>query len=71
SQTRRLEVSKIFDWYRQDFERGWADHRHIAQFFARYADVLADTADARRMLRAGQARITHLDYDWTLNARGS
>ncbi len=69
--TRRLEVSKIFDWYRQDFERGWGGYRHISQFFARYADVLADTDDVRRLLRAGQTRLTHLDYDWTLNARGS
>lgn len=69
--TQRLEVSKIFDWYRQDFERGWGGYRHISQFFARHADVLADTDDVRRLLRSGQTRLTHLDYDWKLNARGS
>jgi len=69
--TQRLEVSKIFDWYRQDFERGWGGYTHLSQFFARYADVLADTDDDRRLLRARQTRITHLDYDWTLNARGA
>lgn len=69
--TQRLEVSKIFDWYRQDFERGWGGYAKISQFFARHADVLADTESIRRLLRAGQIRLTHLDYDWALNARGS
>jgi hypothetical protein len=67
--TQRLEVSKIFNWYRQDFERGWGGHTRLSQFFARYADVLADTEAARQLLRAGEARLTYLDYDWALNAR--
>lgn len=66
--TRRLEVSKIFDWYRQDFERGWGGHTRLSQFFARHADVLTDAEADRQLLRAGEARISHLDYDWALNA---
>lgn len=69
--TQQLEVSKIFDWYRQDFERGWGGYTRLSQFFARYADALSDTDNAIRMLRAGRFRLVHLDYDWTLNARGS
>lgn len=69
--TRRLEVSKIFDWYQQDFERGWGGYTDISQFFARHADVLADTDDVRMLLRAGRISLTYLDYDWTLNARGA
>jgi hypothetical protein len=69
--TQRLEVSKIFDWYRQDFERGWGGYTQLAQFFSRYADALADTDDDRKMLRTGQFRLAYLDYSWTLNARGS
>lgn len=51
----RLEVSKIFDWYREDFEPRNA-------YFARYAALLGGDADA-----VGKARITFLDYDWALN----
>lgn len=70
-QTRRLEVSKIFDWYRQDFEHGWGGYTDISQFFARYANALADTDDIRRLLHAGRVPLTYLDYDWKLNAHGS
>lgn len=70
-QTRRLEVSKIFDWYRQDFERGWRGYTRLSQFFAHYADALSDLDAVRGVLRAGQPRLTHLDYDWSLNARRS
>ena len=51
----RLEVSKIFDWYKEDFEPR-------NDYFARYAKLLGADAAA---LRA--ARITFLDYDWALN----
>lgn len=69
--TQRLEVSKIFDWYQQDFERGWGGYTQLVQFFSRYADALADTDDSRKMLRTGRFRLAYLDYGWTLNARGS
>jgi hypothetical protein len=51
----RLEVSKIFDWYKEDFEPREA-------YFARYAQLFgADPAAIRA------ARLTFLDYDWALN----
>jgi hypothetical protein len=63
----RLEVSKIFDWFGEDFRLG---HRGIASlpaFLARYADVLADAPADRERIRAQQASIAFLDYDWKLN----
>lgn len=56
----RLEVSKIFDWYKEDF--GVRE-----QYFARYANVLADAADGRRLVAAGKAQLAFLEYDWSLN----
>ena len=51
----RLEVSKIFDWYKEDFEpRG--------EYFARYAALLGGDAAKIR-----NAPIGFLDYDWALN----
>ena len=49
----RLEVSKIFDWYQEDFEPR-------EQYFARYAGVLG-------MPRGASPRLVFLDYDWSLN----
>ena len=62
-----LKVSRIFDWYKADFEKGNRGISSVPQFLARYADFLADGAVARAVVRQGQARIRYLDYDWTLN----
>lgn len=55
-----LEVSKIFDWYGEDFEPR-------AAFFARYAKALADEPAARKRIEEGKAPVSFLDYDWSLN----
>lgn len=65
----RLEVSKIFDWYRTDFERGFKGITSREQFFGRYADLLATDAKDQAAVRDGKATIVHLDYDWRLNDR--
>jgi Protein of unknown function, DUF547 len=63
----KLEVSRIFDWYKGDFEKGNRGITPVPQFLARYADLLADGTAARAVVRQGQAQIRYLDYDWTLN----
>jgi len=56
----RLEVSKIFDWYKEDFEPR-------AAYFARYAKALADDAAGQALVVSGNAPFSFLDYDWALN----
>ena len=56
---KRVQLSKIFDWYADDF--GGADG--VLQFVQRYApkmyaDSLADLS---------KLRVKHFDYDWDLN----
>ena len=56
----KLQVSRIFDWFAEDFEpRG--------RYFAPYAELLADDAAGRDAVRAGRAGLAFLDYDWSLN----
>jgi len=62
-----LRVSKIFDWYRTDFERGHRGFSSLQSVFSRYADVLADAPAARADIRAGRYRLDFFDYDWSLN----
>ena len=65
--TGKLEVSKIFDWYGEDFKLG---HRGIASlpaFLARYADRLADAPADRERITAQKVPLSFLDYDWRLN----
>jgi Protein of unknown function, DUF547 len=63
----RLYVSSIFDWYEDDFEKGWGGIDSVAEFLAGYAVELdLDEATANE-LRSGNIRIRHLRYDWSLN----
>jgi hypothetical protein len=62
-----LEVSRIFDWYKADFEKVNRGITSVAHFLARYADIIAHGASPRAVIRQGQARIRYLDYDWALN----
>jgi hypothetical protein len=57
----RLEVSKIFDWFKEDFEPR-------ERYFARHAAILADDPSARKLVAEGRAPLTFLEYDWALNA---
>jgi hypothetical protein len=60
AQRGRLELSKIFDWFGEDFRLG---HRGIASlpaFAARYADQLADAPPDRERIRAGGVDIAFL-----------
>ena len=71
---RRLQVSQIFNWYEVDWTSGYrglagdaAPLRSREQFFARYADLLADAEQDRDLIRARNAPLAFLDYDWSLN----
>jgi hypothetical protein len=69
-----LEVSKLFDWYKEDWHSGYRGLADAAlavtsreQYFARYVTLLADAPADRKVVADGRAPIAFLDYDWTLN----
>jgi len=66
-QTRKLEVSRIFDWYGKDFERGHKGFKSVKATLAKYADQLADKPEERALVASQQAEIAFLEYDWALN----
>jgi hypothetical protein len=66
-QTGKLEVSRIFDWYGKDFEKGHKGFASVKGTLARYADLLADRPEHRAAVREQKAEVAFLDYDWTLN----
>ena len=63
----RLYVSSIFDWYEEDFERGWGGIDSVAEFLANYPSELGLDGQTVGSLRAGNLRIRYLRYDWDLN----
>jgi hypothetical protein len=73
-ESRRLEVSRIFDWFQEDWTSGYrgfegkgAPVRTREQYFARYAELLADRPEHRKAIADGNAPVRFLDYDWRLN----
>ncbi len=66
-QTKKLEVSKIFDWYGKDFENGYRGYTSVKATMAKYADLLAQSPEDREAVRGQKADIAFLDYDWSLN----
>ena len=63
----RLYISRIFDWYEEDFESGWLDVNSVAQFLARYTRQLGISQQDIADLNSRQLRIRYADYDWGLN----
>jgi len=56
----RLEVSKIFEWYREDFEP-------LPAYLGRYARFLSGDAAEQVRITQGTLPIVFLEYDWSLN----
>src|SRR6185436_12622744 len=70
----RLEVSRIFDWYKEDWASGYRGFEGKGkplhsreQFFAAYAALLAERPEHRKLIEDQKAPIQFLDYDWRLN----
>lgn len=70
----RLEVSKIFDWFKEDWQSGYRGFdgkappiTSRAAYFARYAKLLADAPEAHARIAEGKLPIEFLEYDWSLN----
>ncbi len=66
----KLEVSQIFKWFREDFEKGNKGFSKVEDVFAKYADQLAAAPGDREKIRAKSVSISNLDYDWSLNDSG-
>ena len=67
----RLEVSRIFDWYAEDFRLGHKGIDSLQRFVATHAPLLADKEAERTRLQSPQVVIRFLDYDWRLNQIGA
>ena len=66
----RLEVSSIFDWFGEDWEKGHKGYAQRDDLFAKYAAQLTDDAGDQAKLRAKTVSAKRFDYDWSLNAVG-
>ena len=63
----RLELSKIFDWFKEDWSSGYQGIASREKYFAKYAKLLSDDPAQQKLVAEGKAPLGFLDYDWTLN----
>ncbi len=66
----KLQVSSIFKWFKEDFEKGHKGFSKVEDVFAKYADALGNDAASIAQIRAKTVPVIYLDYDWSLNDTG-
>jgi Protein of unknown function, DUF547 len=66
----KVQVNSIFKWFQEDFEKGQKGFSKVEDVFAKYAAQLSDKPEEQAALKAKSLPVTHLDYDWSLNAVG-
>lgn len=66
----KVEVSSIFKWFREDFEKGHGGFNKVEDVFAKYAELMSDVPAEQAALKAKSLAVSHLDYDWSLNDAG-
>jgi hypothetical protein len=62
-----LVISKIFDWYEDDFKAGYKAIHSLKGFFANWAHLLSENKQDRAFIQSQKAEIEYIDYDWQLN----
>lgn len=63
----QAEISAIFKWFSEDFQKGDRGIRSVDDLILRYAEELGIAAAERDKIRTNGAQVTYLDYDWSLN----
>lgn len=66
----KVQVSSIFKWFKEDFEKGQKGFAQVEDVFAKYAAQLSDKPEEQAALKAKSLPVAFLDYDWSLNAIG-
>jgi hypothetical protein len=66
----KLQISMIFKWFKEDFEKGHQGISSVEELAARYATALSDNPADQALLKARQLTPNHLEYNWNLNDLG-
>lgn len=64
----KMQLSKVFDWYEDDFKQDHQRFTSVKTTLAKYADQLANgSAEVRQRIVRGDYQVIFLEYDWRLN----
>lgn len=67
--TQSLQISSIFDWYKEDFEQVWRGYGSLKEFISTHAVWFSSQQATQRLLQNGDYEIDFLSYDWSLNSQ--
>jgi len=62
-----LQVSPIFKWFAEDFEKGHQGFNEVKDVFARWASDMGTTPEIIDKLASRSLPIAYTDYNWALN----
>lgn len=62
-----LYLSKIFDWYHEDFEKGFQGAHSVQAFIALHANTLSLTPLQVKKLANDAFEVKYTEYNWALN----
>ncbi len=66
-QEAELQVTKLLDWYEDDFTKGHQGIQTVKGFLARYANQLSDDEAVRKQIGSETVDYGFTSYDWSLN----
>ena len=67
SKSKILEVSKNFNWYENDFNKGHRGLFSLNDLFSRYSEALSNDTEGQARIQSKKIDIIYLEYDWSLN----
>lgn len=62
-----LQVSPIFKWFAEDFEKGDQGFKEVKDVFAKWASDMSDSQEIKSKIASKSLPIAYTDYDWSLN----
>lgn len=66
--SRKMQISKVFDCYEDDFKQDHQRFTSAKTTLAKYADQLANgSAEVHQRIVRGDYQVIFLEYDWRLN----
>jgi hypothetical protein len=62
-----LQVSPIFKWFAEDFEKGDQGFNSVKDVFAKWAKNMSTSPEIVDKIASKSLPIAYIDYDWSLN----
>lgn len=62
-----LQISPIFKWFAEDFEKGHQGFKEVKDVFAKWAKDMSDSPEIIDRIASKSLPIVYSDYDWSLN----